>query len=97
MVNNNKQTLSNIKDIFNMVINIYHKVFDQGRYHKVFGMSAQPSHSDKLMTFLFQKQRGRLFSSWPVLLGSHFVDFYPIFMNLFVNEHKLVLVSGAGI
>ena len=32
-----------------------------------------------------------------VLLGSHFVDFDPIFMNLFANEHKLVLISGAGI
>ena len=35
--------------------------------------------------------------SWPVLLGCHFFYFDPIFMNLFANEHKLVLVSGAEI
>ena len=42
-------------------------------------------------------KRGRLFSRWPVLLGCHLFDFDSIFMNIFENEHKLVLISGAGI
>ena len=42
-------------------------------------------------------ERGRLFSSWPVLFGCHFFYFDPVIMNLFANEHKLVLVSGAEI
>ena len=36
-----------------------------------------------------------MFSSWSVLFGCHFFDLYPILMNLFANEHKLVLVSDA--
>ena len=42
-------------------------------------------------------KRGRSFLSWLVLLGCIFFYFDPINLNLFANEHKLVLVSGAVI
>ena len=41
--------------------------------------------------------RGLSVSSWQGLLGSNFFNFDPIFKILFAYEHKLVLVSGAGI
>ena len=47
--------------------------------------------------FKFPDIRGRLFSSWPVLFGCHLFYIYPIMMNLFANEHKLVLVSGTEV